>query len=306
MATRPTLRAAAAKCLCDWGNNLGSRLSNADAAEAGLEDLFRFCVENQRNDTTRIVGLLWLAHFTKARDPAESERLARQALETATEIRNRYWRGISMRMVGEAQFAQGRQQEALQNLVDGYREIMARGDATDTGASVAFREASLRHSRAGAALAFVPLATARMVELLRGGAPAYALNACSWAIVRVPDLEQGAYELARRGAREAVRLRDNDWALQNTLGLAEYRCGDLQAAERAILTSSRMRAADGNGESLEDLLTLALIHHSAGRAAQAREHLRRARELAAATDGDADPDQTSLLADAERALRDDG
>jgi tetratricopeptide (TPR) repeat protein len=99
-----------------------------------------------------------------------------------------------------------------------------------------------------------------------------ALNNLAWLLVTCPatSLQDGrqALELVRK----AVALRPEEHYLSNTLGIAHYRMGDLQAAAKALEKSIALNARRPESARAEsfDTFFLAMVHCKQGDQATAR------------------------------------
>jgi tetratricopeptide (TPR) repeat protein len=93
-----------------------------------------------------------------------------------------------------------------------------------------------------------------------------ACNTLAWALVAGPPELRNAAE-ALNFARNSVRLRPEDYACRNTLGVAHYRLGEFELAIEAL-----RRAVELNhGEATAfDLSFLAMSHHRLSEMSQAR------------------------------------
>ncbi|NQT14127.1 MAG: hypothetical protein HQ582_15340, partial [Planctomycetes bacterium] len=95
------------------------------------------------------------------------------------------------------------------------------------------------------------------------------LNDSSWLIVSGPDADPAVYGRALRYAQAACRLRPDDSALVNTLGLAQYRCGQFSAA-LDTLSRSRQLYRDAHGQNYPaDLAFLAMAYFQLDRRSEA-------------------------------------
>src|SRR5262249_46952103 len=108
-------------------------------------------------------------------------------------------------------------------------------------------------------------------ELLREAArrseadPA-GLNAVAWLLATCPDPRFRDPSRAVRLARTAVELKPSEASFWNTLGMAQYRVGDWEAAGKAIQAyMERNSGGDAN-----DWVILAMAHRRQGREEAAR------------------------------------
>jgi hypothetical protein len=133
-------------------------------------------------------------------------------------------------------------------------------------------------------------AVAERLALALGDNPA-GLNELSWGLVKHAGRPPADYARAVRMAERACALLPDSASVQNTLGVAQFRAGDLQAA-LATLRGSDRRHREALGASLpHDVAFLALLEHRLGNAAAARSHRELLRRLmtdpAHANDSDA-------------------
>jgi serine/threonine-protein kinase len=87
-----------------------------------------------------------------------------------------------------------------------------------------------------------------------------ALNNAAWALALATDRPQGEYDEAAGHARRAVALAPKDGNIQNTLALAEYRCGRWDASISAAEQSMALR----QGGNASDWFILAMAHARKG------------------------------------------
>ncbi len=102
------------------------------------------------------------------------------------------------------------------------------------------------------------------------------LNAASWQVVRFSG-EAEPLRFALHLAEAACRAQPNNGTYLNTLGVAQYRCGNYEDALKTLTRSDEL-----NSESRlsipEDLAFLAMAHHQLGNADQAKTFLTRLRD----------------------------
>lgn len=124
------------------------------------------------------------------------------------------------------------------------------------------------------------------------------LNGVSWGIVRRANASLQEYRRGLLYAESAVRLAPGEPNILNTLGVAQYRSGQFQAAAETLTRCDRQRK-----ESLpEDLAFLALAQHRLGRKAEAAATLRRLREAMREPDKAKDVDCQAFFREAEAAI----
>ena len=76
------------------------------------------------------------------------------------------------------------------------------------------------------------------------------LNESSWNIVRSPKAPSERYQQALSWAQRACELNRSNANLLNTLGVAQYRTGDYQAAQKTLQQAVALRPeSDSNKES---------------------------------------------------------
>jgi WD40 repeat protein len=120
-------------------------------------------------------------------------------------------------------------------------------------------------------------------------------NNVAWSLVRDPGQPDAAYRRGLRLAKMACRVEPESFALLNTLGMAQYRCG-LMTEALATLTQS----IDLNKEQQPaDLAFLALAQHRLGQSEQARDTLRRLRGVMKSQWFAGDQESQSFLREAE-------
>jgi len=93
------------------------------------------------------------------------------------------------------------------------------------------------------------------------------LNDLAWSIVHEPRALAGNFDLALQMARQAVDKNPNNGNFWNTLGVAQYRMKEWQAAITAL---EKARALHSGGDAC-DLLFLAMAHWQLGNQEQARQ-----------------------------------
>jgi tetratricopeptide (TPR) repeat protein len=128
------------------------------------------------------------------------------------------------------------------------------------------------------------------------------LNQQSWAVVRRPDATPPAYERALLQAREACRLAPDTGELLNTLGVAEYRTKQWDAALKTLTDADRRHSARLKSSHPADLAFLAMTHHQLGNSSRAAELLARARKIAKQNPWAKDKEVEQFLKEAEALL----
>jgi WD40 repeat protein len=123
------------------------------------------------------------------------------------------------------------------------------------------------------------------------------LNEASWSIVRTPGKAGAEYRRALRWAEAACRLRPEDFAILNTLGVARYRLGDDQGALAALEHSDRLKGGDPY-----NLAFIAMAQQRLGQREQARSMLARLREAMKKPDRAAGEELQGFLREAEAVV----
>jgi hypothetical protein len=142
----------------------------------------------------------------------------------------------------------------------------------------------------------------RLTQTELGRLKAYQLNNSSWAVVRQPGAAAAAYGQALREADEACRLAPDDGSIRNTLGAAQYRVGQYQAALQTLTQSDQLNSARFKDSIPADLALLAMARHHLGHKEQAQANLGRLRERMKKLPRDEDPDGQALFREAEELL----
>ena len=106
------------------------------------------------------------------------------------------------------------------------------------------------------------------------------LNESSWNIVRSPKASLERYQQALSWAQQACELNRRSANLLNTLGVAQYRTGDYEAAQTTLQQAIALRPdSDSNKDSAWDRVFLAMTWQQLGNRNQAQQTLERVREL---------------------------
>ena len=106
------------------------------------------------------------------------------------------------------------------------------------------------------------------------------LNESSWNIVRSPKASPERYRQALDWARQACEMNRRNANLLNTLGVAQYRIGDYQAAEKTLQQAMALRPdSDANKDSAWDRVFLAMTWQQLGKIQQAQRVLEQVRDL---------------------------
>ncbi len=138
-----------------------------------------------------------------------------------------------------------------------------------------------------------------------------ALNSVSWAVVRQPDGSGDAYGRALLQAEEACRLEPDNGNYLNTLGVAQYRLGQYQAAVETLARSDippegtasfLLLAGTRLGRPAGSLAFLAMAQYQLGRKEQAQATLTRLREAMTKSRWVKDPESAAFLREAETLI----
>ena len=106
------------------------------------------------------------------------------------------------------------------------------------------------------------------------------LNESSWNIVRSPKASPERYQQALGWARQACEMNRRNANLLNTLGVAQYRIGDYQAAKKTLQQAMALRPdSDSNKDSAWDHVFLAMTWQQLGKSQQAQRALEQVRDL---------------------------
>jgi WD40 repeat protein/tRNA A-37 threonylcarbamoyl transferase component Bud32 len=106
----------------------------------------------------------------------------------------------------------------------------------------------------------------------------HLLNEKSWEVAGKADQKPEAYQRALLQAQEACRLEPGDGEMRNTLGVAQYRTGQWQAALGTLTESDRLQSAQLGGSHPLDLAFLAMTQQQLGQKEKAQAFLGRLRE----------------------------
>jgi predicted NACHT family NTPase len=127
----------------------------------------------------------------------------------------------------------------------------------------------------------------RLTEALRQAALTLAeryhpglmkLNTASWAVVRQPGASAEVYGHALLQAGEAGRLEPRNGSYLTTLGVAQYRVGQYQAALETLVRSEKLNTGPVYGPLPTDLAFLAMAQYQLSQKEQAQATLARLRE----------------------------
>src|SRR5262249_10222803 len=133
----------------------------------------------------------------------------------------------------------------------------------------------------------------------------FRLREVSWAVVHRCGATAAAYRQALRWAEAASRLEPGRGACLTTLGAAQYRVGQYQAALATLTRADQLNAA--SGESIPaDLAFLAMTRYQLGQNEQAHSLLEKLRSLLKTPqviDWSGDGEAQTLLREAETVLQ---
>ncbi len=128
------------------------------------------------------------------------------------------------------------------------------------------------------------------------------LNNGSWDVVKWPGADDKDYERALQMAEHACETDPDNPSYLNTLGVAQYRVGQHDAALDSLARSDSIFIELGQGNKLANLAAIALAEYQLGRIDDARMYLEQARE-ASRTRGESDPVVSRfLLSEAESLI----
>jgi serine/threonine protein kinase/tetratricopeptide (TPR) repeat protein len=113
-------------------------------------------------------------------------------------------------------------------------------------------------------------------ELFTTDSNASIQNDLAWKLVTWPDETLRDPTLARELARAALNRNPSDGGVLNTLGVAEYRCGNYADALKTLTESNRLNEE----RQPVDHYFLAMTHAQLGHSEEARQHWDRAENLA--------------------------
>jgi tetratricopeptide (TPR) repeat protein len=99
------------------------------------------------------------------------------------------------------------------------------------------------------------------------------LNEASWGVVRQSGLELARYGGALHQAEAACRLAPENGDYRNTLGVAQYRCGNYERALQTLEESNKRNTATKKHPDPADLAFLAMTFHRLGQKQKAQEML---------------------------------
>jgi eukaryotic-like serine/threonine-protein kinase len=104
------------------------------------------------------------------------------------------------------------------------------------------------------------------------------LNEASWQVASQPKGSEAAFRRALLQAEEACRLAPDNGLLLNTLGVAQYRAGQYEAAAKTLMASDKLNAVANKGSIPADLAFLAMALHQLGQKEKAQAILERLRK----------------------------
>jgi serine/threonine protein kinase/tetratricopeptide (TPR) repeat protein len=107
------------------------------------------------------------------------------------------------------------------------------------------------------------------------------LNECAWTIVRFPGHAPEVYAFALELAKRLARVRWDDPACVNTIGVAEYRAGQYEQSLKTLRRAVALRKRAKEADVVEDMAFIAMAQYRLGQAAEARKTLAYVVELMA-------------------------
>ncbi|MBB76242.1 MAG: hypothetical protein CMJ75_17175 [Planctomycetaceae bacterium] len=129
------------------------------------------------------------------------------------------------------------------------------------------------------------------------------LNESSWNIVRSPKASSERYQQALSWAQQACELNRRSANLLNTLGVAQYRTGDYEAAQETLQQAIALRPdSDSNKDSAWDRVFLAMTWQQLGNRNQAQQTLERVRELIRLHQLERNRELQAFMREAERLI----
>ena len=134
------------------------------------------------------------------------------------------------------------------------------------------------------------------------GPTAQELNAMSWNTVQSADATRTEYEKALRQIRAAVESEPEKGYYVNTLGVAQYRVGDYQAALTTLTRSEQLNNEAFGGSSPPDLVFLAMANQQLGNTDEAKQQLQLLRQLILEPRWSKDAELQSFLQEAEALI----
>jgi serine/threonine protein kinase len=135
-------------------------------------------------------------------------------------------------------------------------------------------------------------------DLFTSDGVALIQNALAWQLATWPDETRRDVKLARELAQAALKHRPKDEGIINTLGVAEYRCGDYTAAVKTLDESAQLN----QGRNQIDHYFLAMAHAKLGQSAKAQEHWKAAQALVSRPGYVMSEDLRRFQAEAEKVL----
>ncbi len=141
------------------------------------------------------------------------------------------------------------------------------------------------------------------IEITRGfGDHANWLNSHAWEIARLPSRTPEQYELAVRKVSLALQSFPDDYGMLNTLGAAQYRVGQYEAALTTLARCVELHTARHGQPHPIDVALIAMCHDQLGDHELARDHFERARGLMQSPNHAAEAESQSIFREAESLL----
>jgi predicted Zn-dependent protease len=105
------------------------------------------------------------------------------------------------------------------------------------------------------------------------------LNGAAWKVASTIGRDDREYRRALRWAEAAVQATPGNTLILNTLGVAQYRAGDLDAAMESLTRCDAAHSEAAAGGNPADVAFLAMAAHKLGKDAEAEAYMARLREL---------------------------
>ena len=129
-----------------------------------------------------------------------------------------------------------------------------------------------------------------------------ALDKASFAVAKTPGSDAGAYRLALKQAETACRLSPFNSTYQITLGMAQYRLGNLAAAIDVLSRADQANSLVHADSCPANLAFLAMAQFQLGRHDEASTSLSRLRQAMKQPQWAGNPDARAFLREAETLL----
>ncbi|MEP0846613.1 MAG: protein kinase [Phycisphaerae bacterium] len=229
-----------------------------------------------------------------------AEAFAREGLRL-TDGAGGLWHALLQSALGECLRRQGRSAEARPLLTSAYESLDVLLGAGNLDTSVALRRLVHVLEDCGDPDAAAAVCAERLRQLAHDSRYGSHLNATAWYIVRRPGRPSELYELALHAAEAATRAIPGAATYQDTLGVAQFRCGTLEDSVATLRLADKLHVGAGGTPQLADWAFLAMAHFQLGQIEEARSSLERAEEIAAAREP-LDSEDVSILNEARDLL----